>query len=211
MTNKKRSVIIVEDHSIILEGLSSILNNTEDLYLAGTFFTAEDALKFLENRSVDIILLDISLPEMSGIAFCKMIKQQDPGVKIIALTNHTEKSVIQEMLQNGADGYLLKNTSKQDLINAINQVVANQFILQSELQKILFSPSETEKDVPRLTTREKEILQMVGLGATTNAIAEKLFISPQTVETHRRNIMQKLEVNNSAALIKKATEKGLLK
>lgn len=203
-------MIIVEDHSIIVEGLSSILNNAEELELAGTFLNAEDALEYLQANKTDVVLLDISLPEMSGIELCRVLKQQDKNIKIIALTNHTEKSVIQEMLQNGADGYLLKNTSKQDLVTAISQVMNNQFTMQSELQQILFSQTPKDKNIPRLTTREKEILSLVSQGATTSVIATQLFISPQTVETHRRNLMQKFEVNNSAALIRKATEKGLL-
>ncbi|ANH81983.1 hypothetical protein A8C56_14290 [Niabella ginsenosidivorans] len=210
MTANKLSVIIVEDHSIIVEGLSSILNNAAGLELTGTFLNAEDALEFLQTNRADVVLLDISLPEMSGIELCQLLKKQDRNIKIIALTNHTEKSVIQEMLQNGADGYLLKNTSKQDLVTAIAQVMNNQFTMQSELQQILFSQAPKDKEIPRLTTREKEILQLVSQGITTSAIAAQLFISPQTVETHRRNLMQKFEVNNSAALIKKATEKGLL-
>jgi len=206
----KLSVIIVEDHSIIVEGLSSIINNTDELELTGTFSTAEEAMKFLETNTVDIILLDISLPAMSGIEMCRLVKQKDKKTKIIALTNHTERSVINDMLTNGADGYLLKNTSKNDLIESIFQVLDNKFILQSELQKVLFSNTQTNNTLPRLTTREKEILVLVSNGATTSAIASQLYISSQTVETHRRNLMQKFEVNNSAALIKKAVEQGFL-
>ncbi|WP_018628343.1 response regulator [Niabella aurantiaca] len=210
MATHKLSVIVVEDHSIIAEGLNSILHDNEELELKGIFATAEEALVFLEASAIDVLLLDISLPEMSGLEMCRIVKRQYPRTKIVALTNHTERSVIQEMLENGADGYLLKNTSKQDLITAIAEVMKNRFILQSELQKILFSPAAADKDRPRLTTREKEILLLVSQGTTTSTIAKQLFISPQTVETHRRNLMQKFEVNNSAALIKKATEKGLL-
>ncbi|SDD97991.1 response regulator [Niabella drilacis] len=210
MITHKLSVLVVEDHSIIAEGLSSILQGSEGLELRGVFSTAEAALLFLGSQPVDVLLLDISLPEMSGIEMCRTVKKQYKKTKIIALTNHTEKSVVQEMLESGADGYLLKNTSRQDLVAAISQVMNNQFIMQSEIQKLLFSPTPAGKALPRLTTREKEILQLVGQGATTSAIARQLFISPQTVETHRRNLMQKFEVNNSAALIKKATEKGLL-
>ncbi|MBZ4189922.1 response regulator [Niabella beijingensis] len=211
MKKNKISVGVVEDHSIIAEGLSTIISSSKELKLAGVFFTAEEAWAFLQKHSVDLLLLDISLPQMSGIELCSSIKQQQPHIKIIALTNHTEKSVIQEMLENGADGYLLKNTSKQDLLTAVCQVMDNRFILPADLQKIVFAPTPpAEKAVPRLTTREKEILQLVSRGTTTSSIAAQLFISPQTVETHRRNLMQKFEVNNSAALIRKATEKGLL-
>ncbi|GAB3428949.1 response regulator [Niabella aquatica] len=206
----KLSVVLVEDHSIIIEGLSSIINNTDELELAGTFSTAEEAMEFLETNTVDILLLDISLPAMSGIEMCKLLKQKNKKIKIIALTNHTERSVINDMLTNGADGYLLKNTSKNDLIESIFRVLDNKFVLQSELQKVLFSNTQTSNILPRLTTREKEILLLVSNGATTVAIASQLYISSQTVETHRRNLMQKFEVNNSAALIKKAVEQGFL-
>ena len=206
----KLSVIIVEDHSIIVEGLSSIINNADELELSGAFSTAEEAMEFLETNTADILLLDISLPAMSGIEMCRLVKQKNKKIKIIALTNHTERSVINDMLTNGADGYLLKNTSKNDLIESIFQVLDNKFILQSELQKVLFSNTQTSNILPRLTTREKEILLLVSNGATTAAIASQLYISSQTVETHRRNLMQKFEVNNSAALIKKAVEQGFL-
>lgn len=206
----KLSVIIVEDHSIIVEGLSSIINNADELELSGAFSTAEEAMEFLETNTADILLLDISLPAMSGIEMCRLVKQKNKKLKIIALTNHTERSVINDMLTNGADGYLLKNTSKNDLIESIFQVLDNKFILQSELQKVLFSNTQTSNTLPRLTTREKEILLLVSNGATTAAIASQLYISSQTVETHRRNLMQKFEVNNSAALIKKAVEQGFL-
>ena len=210
MEKNNLSVIIVEDHAILVEGLSSILNSIENVTLSGAFYTAEDALRFLQANKADLVLLDISLPEMSGIELCRYLKKNNQDIKIIALTNHTEKSVIQEMLKNGADGYLLKNTSKQDLVNAMFQVMNNQFTMQSDLQKILFNQAPPEQDTPRLTTREKEVLQLVGQGITTNAIASRLFISPQTVETHRRNLMQKFDVTNSAALIGKATKLGIL-
>jgi DNA-binding NarL/FixJ family response regulator len=210
MEKHNLSVIIVEDHAILVEGLSSILSSIENITLSGAFYTAEDALQFLQANKADLVLLDISLPEMSGIELCRYLKKNHEDIKIIALTNYTEKSVIEEMLKNGADGYLLKNTSKQDLVNAMFQVMNNQFTMQSDLQKILFNQASPEQATPRLTTREKEVLQLVSQGITTSAIASRLFISPQTVETHRRNLMQKFEVANSAALIGKATRLGIL-
>lgn len=204
------AVVIVEDHSIVVEGLCSILQNGAGIRISGTFMDGSSALAFLGANAVDVVLLDISLPEMSGIAICKIIKANHPNTRVIALTNHTEKSVIREMLENGADGYLLKNTSKKDLISAIFQVLDNQFTMNSEVQKILFAPSAKSTDVPRLTKREKEILQLVSEGATTAAIAAQLFVSPQTVETHRRNLMQKFKVNNSSALVRKAIAQQII-
>lgn len=210
MNSYKISVIIVEDHSIIIEGLSSIIASADELELQGAFLSAEEALDFLEKNTVEILLLDISLPGMSGIDMCKIVKQNYKNIKVIALTNHTERSVINDMLTNGADGYLLKNTSKTNLIDTIMQVLDNKFVLQAELQKVLFNSVQNKNTLPRLTTREKEILILVSNGATTANIASQLFISVQTVETHRRNLMQKFEVGNAAALIKKAVEQGFL-
>lgn len=210
MNRSNLSVIIIEDHSIIVEGLSSILSHAEGLSFDGSFYNAKDALAFLRDHKVDIILLDIGLPDISGIELCSILKRQFKDIRIIAITNHTEKSVITEMLASGADGYLLKNSSKQLLIEAIFQVSKKQFIMPAELQRILFSPTIETSDVPRLTAREKEILQLVSQGITTSSIASKLFVSIQTVETHRRNLMQKLKVSNSPSLIRRATELGLL-
>jgi len=204
------SIIIVEDHSIFIEGLCSILKTVKEVKVAGTFTNGESALEFLQTQQADVVFLDISLPEMSGIEVCKAIKTMDNSIKVIALTNHTEKSVIMEMLQNGADGYLLKNTSKKDLVATIFQVLSGQFLMNNELQKILFSVETKPKEIPRLTQREQEILKLVSEGATTAGIALQLFISPQTVETHRHNLMQKFHVSNAASLIKKAGEYGMI-
>ncbi|MGN7819289.1 response regulator [Chitinophaga sp. 22536] len=204
------SVIIVEDHVIVAEGLNSILSKTEGIQLTGVFPGAEEALLFLEKQDTDLVLLDISLPAMSGHDFCRLVKSKYADIKVIALTNHTEKSVILEMLDSGADGYLLKNISRQELVEAIFQVIDNRFTMHPALQQIIFSPGHSRKSYPRLTTREREILQLVGTGITTHAIADQLSISTQTVDTHRRNLMQKFNVGNAAALIKKAVEAGLL-
>ena len=205
------SVVIIEDHSIFVEGLCSVLQNVAGIFIAGAFMESAPALDFIRNNRVDIVFLDISLPEVSGIDVCRTIKSINPSIKVIALTNHTEKSVVTAMLQNGASGYLLKNTSKKDLVNAIFQVRDDQVSINGEVQSILFSPSPPPAEIPRLTKREKEVLQLVSEGVTTAGIARLLFISPQTVETHRKNLMQKFNVNNAAALIRKAIEHRLLK
>ena len=203
-------IIIVEDHTIFIEGLRSILRNVERVKVVNTFIAGPPALEYIKGNDVDVVLLDISLPEMSGVEVCKSMKAAHGDIKIIALTNHTEKSVIMEMLQTGVDAYLLKNTSKKDLIGAIFQVVEGTFLMKDELQQILFSRETQRPAIPRLTKRELEILKLVSEGGTTASIAKKLFISAQTVETHRHNLMQKFEVNNAASLIKKAVECALI-
>ncbi len=207
---KEISIIIVEDHSILNEGRRRILRQVDGVKVSATFTNGEMALELLRGQRADVGLLDISLPEMSGIEVWMTIKKLDNSIKIIALTNHTEKSVIMEMLQHGADGYLLKNTSKKELATAIFQVVNNQFLMNNDLQKILFSAEKKATGPPRLTQRELEVLKLVSEGVTTGSIARQLFISPQTVETHRHNLMQKFQVNNSASLIRKAGEHGMV-
>ena len=204
------SIVIVEDHSIFIEGLCTVFQNIEGVHVTGTFMEGRPAVEFIRDNKVDVVFLDISLPDISGIEVCKAIKAIDPDIKVIALSNHTEKSVITDILQQGANGYLLKNTSRKDLINAIYQVLDDQLTMNGEVQGILFSPSAPKAELPRLTKREIEILKLVSEGATTSVIAAKLFISPQTVETHRKNLMQKFKVNNSASLIRKAIENKII-
>lgn len=207
---KNIEVVIVEDHTIFIEGLCTVLANVEGVNVAGTFTSGEPAVEFIATNPVDVVFLDISLPGMSGMEVCQKIKTINHSIKVIALSNHTEKSVITDILGKGADGYLLKNTSRKDLVNAIFQVRDDQMSMNMEVQRILFSPTTPQTAIPRLTRREAEILKLVSEGATTTVIATKLFISPQTVETHRKNVMQKFKVNNSAALIRKALEYNII-
>ncbi len=209
--NHPLSVIIVEDHAIFIEGLQHVLQKMPQLQVLAGFTNGEAALQYLQQQPADMVFLDISLPGIQGPEVCRTIKQIDHHTRVIALTNHTEKSVILEMLQNGADGYLLKNTTQEELITAVQQVLNNEYRLPADIQQLLFAPgSKNTSLMPRLTQREKEVLLLVSEGATTADIAGRLFISRQTVETHRHHLMQKFGVNNSAALIKKAVQYGLL-
>ncbi|GAA4808858.1 response regulator transcription factor [Olivibacter ginsenosidimutans] len=209
-TNKV-SIALVEDHSIFIEGLLSVLQKIENVQVLGTFNTGQEALNFLQQQYVDIVLLDISLPgSMSGVDLCNAIHGMNKQIKIIGLSNHTERDIIHKMLSNGANGYLLKNASLHDLKNAIDQVMQGQCVLSEEVRHIVFSSPDRSQGPPRLTSREKEVLYWIGEGLTTSAIAAKLFISVQTVESHRYNLLQKFEVPNAVVLIKKAMELGLI-
>lgn len=204
-------MLIIDDHPVVQEGLKSLLHDKPEIELSGCFALGLEALSFLEHNSVDVILLDISLPDINGIELCKRIKQLDKEVKILGLSNYSERSMIMQMLQNGANGYILKNASAEELLQAIRQVLNNRIILSQDVQKALASPVTKEFiDTPQLTRREKEILQLIADGLTTSEIASRLIISPLTVETHRKNLMQKFKVNNAAAMIKAATDCSLL-
>ncbi len=212
LMNKEKyiSLIIVDDHPVVAEGLSSLLKDKEQLEVIGCFTSGAETRAFLKDNVVDVVLLDISLPDVHGAELCLEIKEKYPEICILAISNHNERSIITQMLQNGASGYILKNSSVMEIVRSIKDGINGKLSLSSEVQSILAKSGEPVQKIPRLTRREKEVLKLVAEGMTTVIIAEKLFISPLTVETHRRNLMQKFDVRNTAALIKSAIEQDLI-
>lgn len=160
------------------------------------------------------MLLDINLPDYNGIDLCKTLCKENPKLLIIALTNFNETAFVKNIIRNGANGYLLKNTDRNELERAIKKVFNGEQYLQKSIQQKLLNESignTTRKTfIPKLTRREQEILNLIAEEFTTSEIAEKLFISVKTVETHRAHLIQKLEVRNTAGLVRIAIEKGLL-
>lgn len=206
------SIVLVEDHSIFVEGLQSVLRKIENVTVVATFSTGAAVLDYLAEHPVDIVFLDISLPgSMSGVEICRLVRLTHKATKVIALSNHTEREIVHDMLNNGANGYLLKNASLPDLQNAIDQVMLGQCVMSEEVRGIVFSAPDKPQRLPRLTSREKEVLYWISEGLTTAAIGAKLFISVQTVESHRYNLLQKFEVPNAVVLVKKAIELGLMR
>lgn len=211
MYNKQTpiSLLIIEDHLLMMEGLRSLLLNRSEVELAGSFSAGLEALAFLETQPVDVVLLDVNLPDISGVTLCSKIREIDGTVKILALSASGERTVILQMLQNGANGYLLKNTSSKELMDAIQQVLEQRIVLGPDVQRIMAASGATV-EAPRLTRREKDVLQLIAKGLTNPEVAARLGISTLTAETHRKNIMQKLKVNNAAALIKAAIDHALI-
>jgi len=211
MQPKPISVIIIDDHPMVIEGLKTLLAGEATIHIKNYFTNGKDTLEFLEKENCDIILLDVNLPDINGVEMVGMILKKRENIGILGLSTYSEPSIINQMIRNGVKGYLLKNATSNELVEAITQVHKGRFYFGSEIQKILAdSVSQNTKDIPKLTRREKHILTLIAEGKTTNTIAEELFISPLTVETHRRNLMQKLEVSNAASLIKVAIEKKLI-
>ncbi len=203
--------IITYDHPIVLEGLKNLLNNQEDLELSGFYENGKDLLSALETLQPDVLLLDINLPDISGIELCRQIRARDKDLRIIALSVHDELPVINSMLQSGVNGYVLKNSVGTEIINAIHTVMDGQSYLCAKTRDMLSRSGEGQlKQVPRITRREKEILQLIAQGYTTPKVAATLFISTHTVESHRKNLMEKFEVNNMTSVIKMATDYQLL-
>jgi DNA-binding NarL/FixJ family response regulator len=213
MQHKAIHIAIVDDHPIVMEGLQKLLVNDERLVITGCFTTGHELMQFMKTggKQVDIVLLDIKLPDISGLQLCRDVKRIAPETRVLALSNHNERSIIMQMLQNGASGYLLKNASAAELIACINEALSGAVTFSNEVKEIIARPSLHElQHLPMLTKREKEILQLIADGKTSAEIAGQLFLSPLTVETHRRNLMQKFEVKNVAALIKLAAQLQLV-
>lgn len=205
------TLAIVDDHPVVIEGLLKLLHNKEHLHVAGCFTAGAGFIDFMKTNKVDIVLLDISLPDMNGMDLCKEIKKMSPATCVLVLSNHSERSIIMQVLQNGASGYLLKNASSAELTACIQEALSGQITFSKEVKEIIARPSAHElKGIPQLTKREKEILHLISEGVTTAGIAEQLSLSPLTIETHRRNLLQKFEVKNVAALIKIAVQQGLV-
>jgi len=205
------SILIVDDHPMVIEGLKTLLSDDERVVVKTHFTNGQDTLDFLQKDTTDVILLDVNLPDINGVEMVEKILNIRANIGILGLSTYSEPSIINQMIKNGVKGYLLKNATADELVNAISQVHQGNFYFGSEVQKILAdSVTQESKDLPKLTRREKHILTLIADGKTTNTIAEELFISPLTVETHRRNLMQKLEVSNAASLIKIAVEKKLI-
>lgn len=204
-------VIIIDDHPIVLEGLKRLLSGKPDIVLAGSYENGLSGLEAIKTIQPDVLLLDINLPDINGITLCKQIRGKYKDLKIIALSVHNERPVIKSMLQNGVNGYVLKNSVGNEIIQAIHAAQQGEVYLCSKTQEALKNGgSENLLEVPRITRREKEILQLIGQGLTSVQIAEQLFISTHTVESHRKNLMEKFDVNSTTAVIRLATEYGLL-
>jgi DNA-binding NarL/FixJ family response regulator len=203
-------VYIVDDHTVVIEGIYSLLQREPDIEIAGYASTASNCIDYFKTRTVDVILMDISLPDMNGVDLCKLIKKNYPGIMILALSTFNQSSYVRKMIESGASGYLLKNAGRREIIEAIHEVKKGKTYFSFDAGQALKSDSEQQNSIPALTKREKEILVHIAEGLTNLQIAKKLFISVDTVETHRKNLHSKLNVKNSAMLVRFAVENNLL-
>jgi len=204
-------LVIVDDHPLIIQGLEALIQPHDRLEITESFTNGEDFLAHIKDHTVHVVILDVSLPDRNGMDLCRDIKSISPDTKVIALSNHSERSIIMQMLQNGANGYLLKNSSAEELISGVNMVLEGHLAFSAEVQELIIRPVLNEDThVLKLTRREQEVLKLIAEGDTTNGIAERLFVSPLTIETHRRNLLQKFKAKNVAEMIKSAFQQGLL-
>jgi DNA-binding NarL/FixJ family response regulator len=211
------NILIVDDHRLVIDGLKLMLREVEDMRCVGEAANGREALDLLESTPADVLLLDINMPEMDGLECCKLVKDQYPYVKVLILSMMREASLVKTMLKQGASGYLLKNAGKDEVVEAIRKVAEGKQafsddVLESLMNSFSNKPSKPSKSpFPTISRREKQILQLIMDEKTTSEIAEELFISFGTVETHRRNLLLKLNARNTAGLVKSAIEYDLLK
>jgi len=213
----KKKIIIAEDQTLVRQGLRSLLESEENVEIVAEAEDGLEAIKCVEKYSPELVLLDLAMPTMSGLSALKDIKNRFPDTKILALTFHASEEYILEAFEHGADGYCLKNDSHTELLIAINSVLAGKsYISPSVSGKVLEGYLEGRKRLKdesswkRLTQREKEVLKLVGESYSSTDIGEILSISPKTVDKHRSNIMNKLNLHSASALTAYAIEKGLV-
>ena len=204
-------VAITDDHPLLLEGLQNILGNNNTIDVVNCFTSVSEMKAGLAKQAIDILLLDINLIDTNSIELIKPLKKKYPNLQIIMLSVHNELPVINSTLAEGALGYIQKNASVSEILEGITTVYSGERFLCSQTRSVLEKKSaDGLRQVPRLTRREKEILAEAAKGLTTNQMAEKLFISPHTVESHRKNLIEKFQTSNLSSAIKLAIEYGLI-
>lgn len=208
--NQSTKLFLVDDHHIVLDGLKSMFDQDSRFTIIGTASNAEDAIKAIESNKPDILLTDYSLPGANGLDLCVQVKTKYPDVKRVILSMHDEGVLVKQILKEGVDGYLLKSIQQLELKNALLQIVKGMPYVSPEITKLVLSDLSNEQPAELLSEREREILNLIAKENSNKQIAEKLFISERTVETHRKNIFRKTNTTSLVGLIKYAFANNLI-
>ena len=205
-----QKALIVDDHPIVSDSLTHLIESSDLNLECHHAATAHDGLAWLNGNKAGIILLDINLPDMSGIDFCTIAKSRYADLKILAITSIEQRHVVDHMLAAGANGFILKSSDTSEIIEAIRQVISgNQYISKSVVE-LLKGKLHANSDIPLLTRREVEVLKLIADGLTNQEIADMLFISSWTVDSHRKNLLLKFNAKNTAILVKTAVTSGII-
>jgi DNA-binding NarL/FixJ family response regulator len=200
------NLLIADDHTLFIEGLSMLVSRIEDVHIVGDAKSGKEVIELCQSQKVDLILMDLEMPEMGGIEATEIIKRDFPNIKIVAVTMLNDYNTIKKALRSGMDGYVVKNLGISELQKAIETVMNGHIYMSPEITTILALGVAGRKPnqayVPDLTKREKEVIKLIIDGLTNEMIAEKLFLSPLTVSTHRKNVLSKLNLKNTAMLVK---------
>lgn len=209
--SKKYKMVVVDDHPIVISGISGLLADLENIEIIEKMQSGVALLDYIENNKVDLVLIDIFLPVITGIDLCKAIKQKYPQVIVIGMSSQSERSLVMKFIQNGGNGYILKSASFDEFKNCINKAIEGEIVFSDEVKTIVSQPLSEDLDtIPSLSRREKDIAILLSKGKQTQEIADELFLSFLTVQTHRRNILQKYKTKNVAELITLLLKNNLL-
>lgn len=211
--NKPIRILIADDHQMFIDGLKALLKRDKNVQIIGEVGNGTDALEFVRKQTPDLLITDISMPGMSGVELTRHIKHSYPEVKVLVLSMYNDREIVSEILMSEAEGYILKNTGRQELMNAIQRIADNSTYYSNEVLNSMMSRLKKQKTIERnaslLTSREIEIVKLIMEEYSSEEIAEKLFISKRTVDTHRKNIIQKTNTRTLVGLIKFAIENNL--
>jgi DNA-binding NarL/FixJ family response regulator len=212
----KTRIIIADDHQIVIDGIRALIGKNPNFKIIGEARNGKEVLELLKYLHADVILMDLDMPVMNGLDTTEAVKKKNSKCKVIGLTMHSEPGMIRAMMESGADGYVLKTADREMLFEAIDKVLMNQKYFSPEVTETLVrnnaqmgSSNNTESE--KLTDREEEILILIAEGFSNKEIGEKLFISHRTVDTHRTNIMKKIDARNIAGVIRYAIKNGYLR
>ena len=206
----KVKVIIVDDHAIVLDGIKSLLAEIENVTIAATATNATDALELLRQTKAELVITDINMPGMDGMEFIKTIRTNFPPTKIIVLSLHDEAHFVRNIMKQRVQGYILKNDASSELVEGVNRVLAGKTFFSSKISQVMMEQINTPDSEKLLTEREIEIVKLIAGEFSNKQIAEKLFISERTVESHRKNIFRKTETNSIVGLIKFAYANNII-
>lgn len=210
-------ILIADDHKMVREGLRTLLEKQAGIKVAGEASTGSQAVKLALELSPDVVIMDVTMPDLNGIEATKKIVAKNPKIKVIALSMHSDRRFMVEMLKNGAAGYILKDSAFEELSLAVRTVMKNQTYLSPQitdqvLKEYIIQLNKKETSAySLLTAREREVLQMLAEGYTTKQISDSMHISIKTVETHRKQMMDKLDIHSVAGLTKYAIREGITK
>lgn len=211
MSAKKTKIAILDDHPLIIEGLKLLFSASSTYEVLASFTSAEELFAYDNINSIDVLLLDVFLTDDNGIDVCLKVKKLHPKMIILGMSSQSERSIVLQMIKNGASGYLLKSAGLEEFIYCITHALNGSVVFSKEVQKIIDKVQLSDlKSIPRLTRREKEILKLLIEGKSTQEISEELFLSYLTTQTHRRNLLSKFQVKNVAELVSFTIKNGLL-
>lgn len=205
-----KKLLLADDHQIILDGLKKIIEEDPSLEIVGMQRNGEEVLKALKKQQVDILCMDIEMPIKDGVEVSKIVKEEYPDIKILILSMYNRPELVKQLAGIGVDGFVKKDAGKLELLLAIEQLGNGDTYYSQHFTQSLIESQHIKPPEVQLTTREKEILQLLSEGKNSHEIAEALFISPHTVQTHRKNLLSKFDVNNTTTLISKASHLGII-